>query len=60
MQLAVIENGIVINTIVCESKELAEQLLGKTCVPNPESKAWIGLGWDGKNFEQPKPHHPGE
>jgi len=60
MQLAVVENGIVTNTIVCESVELAEQLLGKTCIPDPDNKAWIGLGWDGQEFEQPKPTHPGE
>lgn len=58
-EFAVLENNIVINTIVCESKELAEQLLGKTCVPcniqstNPDEVAVVGVEWDGNKFIHP-------
>ena len=41
---AVIENYIVINTIVCESKQLAESITGLTCVEyttiNPAGIDW--------------------
>jgi hypothetical protein len=51
---AVIENGNVINTIVAESKTLAEEVTGKTCVEyTSENPARIGLGYDGTTFEQP-------
>lgn len=52
---AVIENGIVENIIVCESKELAEQLTEKICIEyNDENPAYRGYGWDEINgFEQP-------
>jgi hypothetical protein len=51
---AVIENGIVENIIVCESKELAEQLTEKICIEyNDENPAYRGYGWDGEKFESP-------
>lgn len=51
---AVIRNNIVINTIVAESKELAEQLTGYLCVQYfDENPAAIGFGFDGTTFEQP-------
>jgi hypothetical protein len=54
MNLAIIENNIVVNTIVAESKEIAEQITGLTCVEfTLENPAVIGLGWDGTLFEQP-------
>lgn len=53
---AVIENGIVTNTIVAESKAVAEEVTGKTCVEYTDSNAaCIGLGYDGTTFEQPVP-----
>jgi hypothetical protein len=52
---AVIENGIVTNTIVADSKEIAEQVIGLTCVEfTSENPAYIGLGFDGTTFEQPE------
>jgi len=53
---AVIENSIVINTIVAESKVIAEEVTGKTCVEYTENEyPRIGLGYDGTTFEQPAP-----
>ena len=55
MNFAVIENGIVTNVIVAESKEIAEEVVGKTCVQYiDDNPAFIGLGCDGTTFEQPK------
>jgi hypothetical protein len=49
------ENNIVINTIVCESQGLADELTGRTCIQyNIEQPAAIGYAWDGANFEQPE------
>jgi hypothetical protein len=53
---AVIENGIVLNAIVADSKAIAEEATGKTCVEYTDSNpAYIGLGYDGTTFEQPAP-----
>lgn len=50
---AVIENNIVINTIVADNKETAEQLTGRQCVEYfDENPAAIGYGFDGTTFEQ--------
>lgn len=50
---AIIEDGKVTNTILADSKAIAEEVTGKTCVEftyaNP---AIIGLGYDGTTFEQ--------
>lgn len=55
MNFAVIENGIVKNTIVADSKEVAEQLTGKTCVAYTNTNAaHIGYGYNGSTFEQPE------
>lgn len=54
MNFAVIENGIVENTIVADSKEIAEQLTGKTCVAYTSTNAaHIGYGYNNSIFEQP-------
>jgi hypothetical protein len=51
---AVIENGTVLNTILADSKAIAEEVTGKTCVAYTDSNpAHIGLGYDGTTFEQP-------
>jgi hypothetical protein len=51
---AVIKDGQVINVIVCESKALAEEVTGNTCVEyTSENPAFIGLGYNGTNFEHP-------
>lgn len=53
---AVIENGIVLNTILADSKAIAEEVTGKTCVEYTDANpACIGLGYDGTTFEQPAP-----
>jgi hypothetical protein len=53
---AIVENGIVLNNIIAESQELAEKLTGMTCVEyNDSNPSFIGLGYNGKKFEQPKP-----
>jgi hypothetical protein len=52
---AVIENGIVTNIIVADTKQVAETATGKTCVGYTDSNpAVIGLGYDGTTFEQPE------
>jgi len=53
---AVIENEKVTNTIVADSKAIAEEVTGKTCIEfTTENPACIGLGYDGTTFEQPAP-----
>ena len=53
---AVIEDKKVINTILADSKAIAEEVTGKTCVEyTSENPACIGLGYDGTTFEQPAP-----
>lgn len=48
-------NNIVENIIVADNKEIAESVVGKTCIEyTSENPAYIGLGWDGNTFEQPK------
>jgi hypothetical protein len=56
MNFAVIVNDKVENIIVADSKEIAEQVTGFTCVEyTHENPAHIGLGYDGTTFEQPAP-----
>lgn len=51
---AVIENETVLNTIVAESKAIAEEVTEKTCVEyTDKNPAHIGLGYNGTTFEQP-------
>ena len=53
---AVIEDGKVTNTILADSKAIAEEVTGKTCVEYTNNNpACIGLGYDGTTFEQPAP-----
>jgi hypothetical protein len=57
MKYAVIENNNVVNTIICESKELAEQITGLTCIEyTDENPAYIGGTYDGTNFIPPSPY----
>jgi hypothetical protein len=54
MNFAVIENNIVTNLIVADSKEIAESITGLTCVEyGDDNPARMGLGYDGVTFEQP-------
>jgi hypothetical protein len=51
---AVIENGIVTNVIVADSKGIAEEVTGKLCIEyNDLNPASIGNTWDGTNFIRP-------
>jgi len=51
---AVILDNKVINIIVADSKESAEQATNNLCVEYTNSNpAYIGLGYDGTTFEQP-------
>jgi len=53
---AIVENGIVVNTILADSKAIAEEVTGKTCIEYTlDNPACIGLGYDGNVFEQPQP-----
>jgi hypothetical protein len=50
---AIIEDGKVTNTLLADSKVIAEEVTGKTCVEYTDSNpACIGLGYDGTTFEQ--------
>lgn len=52
---AVINDGKVSNIIVADTKEIAEEVTGSTCVEyTDETPVHIGLGWDeSTGFEQP-------
>lgn len=53
-KFAVIFNDIVGNVIEADTKEIAEQATGQTCVEyTEENPAIVGLGFDGITFEQP-------
>jgi hypothetical protein len=51
---AIIEDRKVTNTILADSKAIAEEVTGRTCVEFIQSNlAHIGFGYDGTTFEQP-------
>jgi hypothetical protein len=54
MKFAVIVNGVVDNTIVADSLEIAEAATGKTCVAFSE-ESLVGIGWlyNGTTFVEP-------
>jgi len=58
MNIAIIENGIVVNTIVCESVELAESITGLTAVEYTDENP-AGIDWTYNNtteeFRSPQP-----
>lgn len=52
---AVIENDIVINVIVADTLEIAQEVTGKTCIEyNDTNPAGIGWTYDGEKFVAPK------
>ena len=54
MNFAVISGNSVTNFIAADSKEIAEEVTGSTCVEyTSENPAHIGLKYDGTTFEQP-------
>jgi hypothetical protein len=52
---AVIEDGAVINTIVAETLDIAQTVIGKTCVEFEPIAGAAGIGWtyDGSVFTPP-------
>lgn len=51
---AVIEDKSVINVIIADSKEIAEQATGKTCIEyTEENPAGIGWTYENNNFIAP-------
>lgn len=58
---AVIDNNTVINVIVCDTKEVAEEVTGKICIESTEDNpASIGSTWNGNNFVPPPTQKPVE
>ena len=53
---AVVDNDNVLNTIVAESKEIAEQVTGKTCIEFTTEPAEPGGTFDGTDFIRVKPY----
>ena len=54
MNFAVIENDVVQNLIVADTKKIAEEVTGLTCVKYSEDEyPHIGLGYVDGVFEQP-------
>jgi len=53
---AVIENGIVLNTIVAESKAIAEEVTGATCVEFTTESAGVGGTYTNNKFIIRKPY----
>jgi hypothetical protein len=54
---AVIENNLVVNIIVAESKNLAEEVTGKTCIEyTDDSLISVGSTYIDGIFTLPKPH----
>lgn len=60
LKFAVIEDNIVVNIILAESKEIAENVIGKLCIEyNDTNPAIIGLSWNSETgFEQPPSQKP--
>ena len=54
MKIAVIENNIVTNIIICDSIELANEVTKSHCV-EASVNCGIGYTWDGVNFIPPQP-----
>jgi hypothetical protein len=58
---AVIDNNTVTNIIVADTKEIAEQVTGLTCIEyTDENPAGIGYTYDGENFIAPVVEEPTE
>lgn len=51
---AVVQNDKVVNIIVADSKEIAEEVTGLVCIEyTEENPAGIGWDWDGIKFTNP-------
>jgi hypothetical protein len=53
---AIIEDGLIINTIVAESKKIAEEVTGKTCIEFTTEPAESGGTYVDGNFIKRKPY----
>jgi hypothetical protein len=53
----VINNGVVENVIIADTKEIAERVTMKTCVETTQeyNAPWLGWLYDGENFTNPNP-----
>lgn len=49
------EDGVVFNTIVSDTKEIAESITGFSCVEYTDEPAEPGGTWDGQKFKPRKP-----
>ena len=49
----VLDNNLIINILVCETKEIAEIVTGKTCIELPLTNVGIGWSYDGAEFTAP-------
>lgn len=58
---AVIENNKVVNVIVADSKEIAEEITNLTCIEYAANSG-VGIGWtyDGTNLARPVIEEPTE
>lgn len=54
-KFAVIENGLVINTILAESKKIAEEITEKTCIEYTTEIIGPGATWNGSQFIPAQP-----
>lgn len=59
MNIAVIENNVVVNTIIADTVEIAETVTGKTCIEISENYL-IGIDWTWndvvQNYVPPQPY----
>jgi hypothetical protein len=55
-KFAVIENGVVINTVIADSKAIAEEVTGATCVEFTTEPAEVGGTYVNKKFILRKPY----
>jgi hypothetical protein len=53
---AVVKDGVVINTIVADSKDIAESVVGETCIEFEDLGILIGSTYDGTRFIDPQPY----
>jgi hypothetical protein len=53
---AVIKDEVVINLIVADSKDIAEEVTGETCIECDDQPVEIGGTYDGTRFINPKPY----
>ena len=51
-------SNVIIDVIVADTKEIAEQATGGICVELPETNAGIDHTWDGTNFISPPRPEP--